>query len=131
MLKKVLTGTILTLFIAILSATAFADERVSAADEPPVASLSDTNAKAIHKVTVISTFDEDGYTYANFEENQVTSWVAVLQTPLKAGDAIEFPDSQPIINFQSKTLNKPFDKIIFAAGLTVSEPVKATPTPAE
>jgi hypothetical protein len=40
---------------------------------------------------------------------------------VKVGDTIEFPDSPPMVNFQSKTLKRTFDKIIFAPGLAVNK----------
>ena len=54
-------------------------------------------------------------------ENGQKLWVAVMQTPVKVGDVVEFPDSPPMVNFQSKTLKKTFDKIIFAAGVRIAK----------
>ncbi len=77
-------------------------------------------AGAGHKGKVINTMDSGGYTYVEVEENGQKLWVAVMQTKVKQGDIVEFPDSPPMINFQSKTLKRTFDKIIFAPGLRVS-----------
>ncbi len=73
-----------------------------------------------HKGKVIETMDSAGYTYVQVEENGQKLWVAVMQTKVKVGDTVEFPDSPPMVNFQSKTLKRTFDKIIFAPGLRVS-----------
>ena len=62
-----------------------------------------------------------GYTYVEVEENGQKIWVAVMETQVKAGDVVEFPDSPPMLNFQSKSLKRTFDKIIFAPGLRVSK----------
>jgi hypothetical protein len=78
-------------------------------------------AGAGHKGKVVSTMDSGGYTYVEVEEKGQKLWLAVMQTKVKAGDIVEFPDSPPMINFHSKTLNRTFDKIIFAAGLRVSQ----------
>jgi hypothetical protein len=76
-------------------------------------------AGAGHKGKVLQTMDSGGYTYLEVEENGQKLWVAVMQTPVKVGEVVEFPDSPPMVNFQSKTLKKTFDKIIFAAGIRI------------
>ncbi len=78
-------------------------------------------AGAGHKGKVVQTMDSGGYTYMEVEENGQKLWVAVMQTQVKVGDVVEFPDSPPMINFQSKTLKKTFDKIIFAAGVRIAK----------
>lgn len=74
-----------------------------------------------HKGKVVETMDSAGYTYVLVDENGQKIWVAVMQTKVKPGDTVEFPDSPPMINFQSKTLKRTFDKIIFAPGLAVNK----------
>lgn len=78
-------------------------------------------AGAGHKGKVVNTMDSGGYTYVEVEENGQKVWVAVMQTKVKVGDIVEFPDSPPMVNFQSKTLKRTFDKIIFAPGLRISK----------
>jgi hypothetical protein len=79
-------------------------------------------AGAGHKGKVLQTQDAGSYTYVEIEENGQKLWVAFMKEAVqkegvKIGDAIEFPDSPPMVNFQSKELKKTFDKVIFAAGL--------------
>jgi nitrous oxide reductase accessory protein NosL len=74
-----------------------------------------------HKGKVLETMDSGGYTYVLADENGQKIWVAAMQTPVKVGDTVEFPDSPPMVNFQSKTLKRTFDKIIFAPGLAVNK----------
>jgi len=78
-------------------------------------------AGAGHKGKVLETMDSGGYTYVQVDENGQKLWVAAMQTPVKVGDTVEFPDSPPMVNFQSKTLKRTFDKIIFAPGLAVNK----------
>ncbi len=78
-------------------------------------------AGAGHKGKVISTKDAAGYTYLEVEENGQKLWVAVMQTKVSVGDMVEFPDSPPMVNFQSKSLNRTFDKIIFAPGVRIAK----------
>lgn len=77
-------------------------------------------AGAGHKGKVVSTMDAAGYTYLEVEEKGQKLWVAVMQTKVKVGDEVEFPDSPPMVNFHSKTLNRTFEKIIFAPGIRIA-----------
>lgn len=77
-------------------------------------------AGAGHKGKVLETMNSGGYTYALVEENGQKLWVAVMETKVEKGAVVEFPDSPPMVNFQSKTLNRTFDKIIFAPGLRIA-----------
>ena len=78
-------------------------------------------AGAGHKGKVLETMDSGGYTYVQVDENGQKLWVAVMQTKVKVGDTVEFPDSPPMVNFSSKTLKRTFEKIIFAPGLAVNK----------
>jgi len=73
-----------------------------------------------HKGKVLSTVNAGGYTYIEVEEKGRKLWVAVMETKVNQGDTVEFPDSPPMENFHSKTLNRTFDKIIFSPSLRVS-----------
>lgn len=86
----------------------------------------DIPAGAGHKGKVLQTMDASAYTYVEVEENGQKLWIAVMKEALvkegvKVGDTIEFPDSPPMVNFQSKELKKTFDKVIFSAGLRKSK----------
>jgi hypothetical protein len=73
-----------------------------------------------HKGKVLEAMNAAGYTYVQVEENGQKLWIAVMETKVKPGDIVEFPDSPPMLNFKSKTLNRTFEKIIFAPGLRVA-----------
>jgi hypothetical protein len=77
-------------------------------------------AGAGHKGKVVEAMNASGYTYVLVEEKGQKLWVAVMETSVKAGDIVEFPDSSPMVNFKSKSLNRTFDKIYFAPGLRIS-----------
>jgi hypothetical protein len=78
-----------------------------------------------HKGKILSTMDAAGYTYIEVEEKGQKLWVAVLQVKVNAGDEVEFPDSPPMENFHSKTLNRTFEKIIFSSALRINgQPVE-------
>jgi len=77
-------------------------------------------AGAGHKGKVLEAVNAAGYTYVQVEENGQKLWVAVMETNVKAGDIVEFPNSSPMVNFKSKSLNRTFDKIYFAPGLRIA-----------
>lgn len=72
-----------------------------------------------HKGKVLQVMDAGSYTYLEVEEKGKKLWVAALKAKVSKGETVEFPDSKPMENFQSKSLNKTFDKIIFADSLKV------------
>jgi hypothetical protein len=78
-------------------------------------------AGAGHKGVVLETMNASGYTYVQVEEKGQKLWVAVMETNVKPGDIVEFPDSAPMLNFKSRALNRTFDKVYFAPGLRVSK----------
>ena len=78
-----------------------------------------------HKGKVVSTANAAGYTYIEVEENGKKLWAAVIQTKVKQGDMVEFPDSPPMENFHSKSLNRTFERIIFSPLLTVNGKTQA------
>ena len=77
-----------------------------------------------HRGRVVSTVDAAGYTYIEVEENGKKLWAAVMQTKVKQGDIVEFPDLPPMENFHSKTLDRTFEKIIFSPIVAVNGKVQ-------
>ncbi len=76
-------------------------------------------AGAGHKGKVLQIMDAGSYTYLEVEEKGQKLWVATLKVKAAKGDTVEFPDSKPMENFQSKTLNRTFNKVIFAESIRV------------
>jgi hypothetical protein len=72
-----------------------------------------------HKGKVLQIIDAGSYTYLEVEEKGQKFWIAALKAKVSKGDTVEFPDSKPMENFESKTLKRTFDKIIFAEGIRV------------
>jgi len=69
---------------------------------------------------VVETMSSGGYTYALIEQGDKKTWVAVPQTKITKGQTITFLPGAEMTNFQSKTLNRTFDTIIFSAGVAES-----------
>jgi hypothetical protein len=62
---------------------------------------------------VLSTLDAPGYTYMELANTEKRFWIAAPTTRVKAGDRVRFERSLVMKNFNSKTLNRTFDEIIF------------------
>ena len=72
------------------------------------------------KATVTQTMNSGGYTYVEAaDEKGEKAWLALPEVKVVKGDKIEYPDTQPMSGFHSKTLNKTFDKIYFIPGIRV------------
>ncbi len=65
---------------------------------------------------VVETMDSGGYTYALLEEGGKKTWVAVPQMKISKGQKISFLPGIEMVNFESKTLKRKFDKIVFSGG---------------
>lgn len=72
------------------------------------------------KATVTQTMNSGGYTYVEAADDKgVKVWLALPEMKVAKGDKIEYPESQPMENFHSKTLNKTFEKILFIPGIRI------------
>lgn len=72
------------------------------------------------KGKVVQTMNSGGYTYVEAaDEKGAKTWLAMPEVKVNAGDAIEFPDTPPMVNFQSKTLKRTFEKISFIPGIRI------------
>src|SRR5574340_1077389 len=66
---------------------------------------------------VIETMDSGGYTYFQLERNGKKTWVAIPKTKVEKGQNITVSPGTEMPNFESKTLNRKFDSIIFSGGV--------------
>lgn len=77
-------------------------------------------AGAGKKATVTQTMNSGGYTYVEAaDEKGEKIWMALPETKVTKGDKIEYPEAPPLTNFQSKTLNRTFEKILFVPGIRI------------
>ncbi|MBI4684442.1 MAG: hypothetical protein HY755_04500 [Nitrospirae bacterium] len=65
---------------------------------------------------VIETMDSGGYSYVCLENSGNKIWVAVPQMKIQNGKTMAFQPGVEMVNFESKTLKRTFDKIIFSTG---------------
>lgn len=66
-----------------------------------------------HKVKIIEALNASNYTYINVEENGKQFWIAVNQMEVKAGETLYFSKSMEMKNFNSETLNRTFESVLF------------------
>ncbi len=77
-------------------------------------------AGAGKKAKVTQTMNSGGYTYVEAaDEKGQKLWLALPEMKVSVGDNIEYPETPPMVNFQSKTLKKTFDKILFIPGIRI------------
>jgi hypothetical protein len=65
---------------------------------------------------VVETMDSDRYTYVCLEKNNKKIWVAVYKMKVFVGQDMSFQPGIEMVNFESKTLKRKFDKIYFSGG---------------
>jgi len=70
---------------------------------------------------VLQTMDSGGYTYMYVQKkNGEKVWVAVMTTPVTVGSQVSFKGGMEMVDFESKSLKRKFDKIFFADSAAVS-----------
>lgn len=65
---------------------------------------------------VVDTMNSGGYTYVQLEKGGKKTWVAVPQMKVKKGQQLSLQPGVEMVNFESKTLKRKFEKIFFSAG---------------
>jgi hypothetical protein len=64
---------------------------------------------------VLETMDSGGYTYMRLQTPQGETWAAVPKTVVKKGATVTLAGAMPMDGFESKTLNRRFDRILFGS----------------
>ena len=110
---------------AILSAAAFA---IQAMPSSPGATL---------KGEVLEVRDVEGYTYLRLKTKEGETWAAVTAASVKKGAQVTLGNMMVMENFESKSLKRKFDRIVFASladpnssAAAASSPHGATPAAA-
>jgi hypothetical protein len=71
---------------------------------------------------VLETMDAGGYTYLKLRTGSGDVWAAVQQTKVKVGSTATIAPQMTVDNFESKTLGRKFDHIIFGVAGGASAP---------
>jgi hypothetical protein len=98
--------------IMVLSVVFFTAERSISADQ----STENIKDKSPLSGKVVETMDSGRYTYVCLEKNDKKIWVAVYKMKIVVGQSMSFNPGVEMVNFESKSLKRKFDKIIFSAG---------------
>ena len=83
---------------------------------------------ATHSAKVIEALNSGGYTYIKVQEGSEIYWIAMSQRVTKKGETIEYNEQGWMQDFHSKTLNRTFDKILFASDASTASEVQKVPT---
>ena len=104
-------------FAAVLAAavtTALSDSKQAAPAKPaPAARPAPASPDSSVTGTILETMDSGGYTYMKLKTNGGDVWSAVNQAKVKKGQVVTVAAPVPMENFESKTLRRKFDRILF------------------
>lgn len=75
---------------------------------------------------VLEVRDVDAYTYLRLKTNDGETWAAVTKAPVKKGAQVTIDNPMVMRNFESKTLKKTFDTIVFGSIADPNAPASAT-----
>lgn len=78
------------------------------------------------KGEVLEVKDVDLYTYLRIKTKDGETWAAVSKAPVTKGTQVSIENPMVMENFESKTLNKKFDKIVFGS---LANPNAKSPAP--
>ncbi len=80
--------------------------------------------------TILETMDSGGYTYMKLKTSSGDVWTAVNQAKVKKGSAATVVNPVEMVNFESKTLHRRFDRILFGT-LAAAAPKAAAGAPSQ
>jgi hypothetical protein len=83
--------------------------------------------------TILETMDAAGYTYLKLKTAEGETWAAVNESKVEKGQTVTVLNPMPMNGFESKTLNRTFDVILFgtlAPGAGSTVPANASAAPA-
>ncbi len=81
--------------------------------------------------TVLETMDAAGYTYLKLKTSEGETWAAVNESKVAVGDEVTVLQPMTMDGFESKSLNRTFERIVFGTlGPGTAAPSAGTPGPA-
>jgi hypothetical protein len=84
-----------------------------------------TGFAAALKGEVLEVREAPPYTYLRLKTNEGETWAAVAAAPVKKGAQVSIDNPAVMQNFESKSLKKTFDKIVFGTLANPNAPVAA------
>lgn len=120
-MKKFFVLFTIVLFTGVIACSGKEEKADAKRDKTVAGHQMTNNANNEFEGVVLSTQDASRYTYIKYKTADGKElWAAVSQTRLNKGDKIKLINAQPMMNFESKSLKKRFDKIYFAEGVIVN-----------
>ncbi len=104
---------------ALAAALALAGAALAAQAMPGAAGLS------VYKGEVLETRDVESYTYLRLKTAEGELWAAVPTATVKKGAKVTIGDAMVMTNFESRTLKRKFDRIVFGSLADASGKVPA------
>ena len=130
------TGATLLLLITLIImavSTAYAAEQNIPPNHPRIELPAQTTT---HEQTgqltgkVLESMSSGGYSYINLQKKDGgRAWIAVPETKISVGRQMSFKEGLVMTNFQSKTLKRSFDRIIFSNGIIPQPKTDVAKTP--
>lgn len=122
---------ILILLSVALLAACSGKKQAAAAVQPPAPAPAVKPQQAANLVSgkIIETTNAAGYTYVHFATAEGEKWAAVREAQLEKGADVTIAVDMVAENFESKTLGKKFDKIIFGTISGGAQPAMASMMP--
>ena len=128
-------GTTLLLLITLFSMAVpavYAEQKIPANHpkiELPSQSATHQQSEALTG-KVLESMKSGGYSYINLQKKSGGKvWIAVPETKITVGDQMSFKEGLVMTNFQSKTLKRSFDSIIFSNGIIAQPKAEVVKTP--
>lgn len=125
MKKSMIVGV--SLVLALVGGCKNEVEKAQAPVAPQMVTPEPVAAKPQGGITgkVAETMNASGYTYVLVDKGSEKVWVAGPLTTVKVGEEVYVPEGSPMANFESKTLKRTFDQIIFSSAIMVGGAEKA------
>ena len=115
MTKLHLMGVILLGLGINVGIAAAADTPAPAKAPPAAAAPAPAAMPAPLKGKVLEVKDVESYTYLRLKTKDGEIWAAVGKAPVKVGSEVTIENASMMYNFESKTLKKKFDQIVFGS----------------
>lgn len=97
-----------TALVALIVATSFSARAMPGYQSPAGAVPNLTG-------TVLEVLDAGPYTYLKLKTTEGEVWSAVQKAPVKKGETVTLAPDTVMENFESKALNRKFDRVVFAS----------------
>lgn len=114
-------NSMLLLLIAVIALVGCQNKSKSEVPQNGAAKPLNIPAGTGKKGTVSKTMNQGGYTYIEVDDKGEKTWLALPEMKVAEGDKIEYQETQPMVNFTSKTLHKTFSKIYFVKGVKIAK----------